>query len=44
MTVPNVLIIGATSAIAEAMARRYAKRSANFYLLGRNELRLGAIV
>ncbi len=44
MTAPNVLIIGATSAIAEAMARLYAKRSANFYLLGRSEFRLGAIV
>ena len=43
MTTPNVLIIGATSAIAEAMARRYAKRSANLYLLARNEDRLATI-
>lgn len=44
MTRPNVLIIGATSAIAEAMARRYAQRSANLHLLGRNEDRLAAMV
>ena len=43
MTSPNVLIIGATSAIAEAMARRWAERSANLYLLARNEARASTI-
>ena len=36
----NVLIIGATSAIAEATDRVFAKRSDKLYLLGRNEERL----
>jgi short-subunit dehydrogenase len=44
MTTPNVLIVGATSAIAEAMARRWAERSANLYLLARNEARAEAMV
>jgi decaprenylphospho-beta-D-erythro-pentofuranosid-2-ulose 2-reductase len=36
----KVLIVGATSAIAEATARLYATRHAGLYLLGRNEERL----
>lgn len=39
----KILIIGATSAIAEAVARRYAERNAAFYLLARNASRLEAI-
>jgi decaprenylphospho-beta-D-erythro-pentofuranosid-2-ulose 2-reductase len=34
--VKNVVIVGATSAIAEEVAKRYAKDGANFYLLARN--------
>ena len=36
----KILIIGATSAIAESTARRYAKEGASLYLLARNEERL----
>lgn len=39
----SVLIVGATSAIAEATARRYAARGAALYLLGRDERRLAQI-
>ncbi len=39
----RILIIGATSAIAEAVARRYASRAATIHLLGRREERLQAI-
>lgn len=39
----NVLIIGATSAIAEATARRYAANGDNLFLLGRDVQRLEAI-
>ncbi|MFZ1830707.1 MAG: SDR family oxidoreductase [Candidatus Competibacteraceae bacterium] len=39
----NILIIGATSAIAEATARRFAATGARFYLVGRNTERLTAI-
>lgn len=39
----NILIIGATSAIAEATARRFAAEGANLYLLGRNTEKLVAI-
>ncbi len=39
----NILIIGATSAIAEATARRFAATGARFYLVGRNTERLAAI-
>ncbi|HCB15316.1 MAG TPA: short-chain dehydrogenase [Gammaproteobacteria bacterium] len=39
----NILIIGATSAIAEATARRFAASGARFYLAGRNVERLAAI-
>jgi short-subunit dehydrogenase len=41
--VSRVLIVGATSAIAEAVARRYAARGAALYLTARDETRLGAI-
>lgn len=36
----NILIVGATSAIAEATARIFARRGANLYLLARNSERL----
>jgi len=39
----NILIIGATSAIAEATARRFAASGARFYLVGRNAAKLAAI-
>jgi decaprenylphospho-beta-D-erythro-pentofuranosid-2-ulose 2-reductase len=39
----RILIIGATAAIAEAVARRYASRGASIHLLGRREARLHAI-
>lgn len=39
----RILIIGATSAIAEATARRYAARGAAIHLVGRQEQRLSAI-
>lgn len=39
----NVLIIGATSAIAEAVARRYASRGASLFLVGRRAERLQVI-
>jgi len=39
----NMLIIGATSAIAEATARRFAATGARFYLVGRHAERLAAI-
>ncbi|TQU79719.1 short-chain dehydrogenase, partial [Xanthomonas perforans] len=39
----RVLIIGATSAIAEATARRYAARGAAIHLLGRQVPRLETI-
>lgn len=39
----RVLIFGATSAIAEAAARRFAKEGAQFYLVARNEKALGDI-
>jgi short-subunit dehydrogenase len=41
--VKNILVIGATSAIAEATARLWAKKGDRLYLLGRNEERLPAI-
>lgn len=40
----NVLIIGATSAIAEATARQLALRGINLYLLGRNKERLEMLI
>jgi decaprenylphospho-beta-D-erythro-pentofuranosid-2-ulose 2-reductase len=39
----NVLIIGATSAIAEATARRYAARGARLFLVARDTARLADI-
>jgi decaprenylphospho-beta-D-erythro-pentofuranosid-2-ulose 2-reductase len=39
----NVLIIGATSAIAMEVGKLYAKRKANLFLIGRNEERLAAV-
>jgi len=39
----NILIIGATSAIAEAVAKQYAAKKDNIYLLARNEARLATI-
>lgn len=39
----KILIIGATSAIAEAIARRYAARASALYLAGRSTERLNAI-
>ena len=39
----NILIIGATSAIAEATARLFARQGHRLYLLGRNQRRLSAI-
>lgn len=39
----NILIIGATSAIAEHFARLYAKDKAGFFLIGRNLERLNVI-
>jgi decaprenylphospho-beta-D-erythro-pentofuranosid-2-ulose 2-reductase len=39
----RVLIIGATSAIAEATARRYAERGAAIHLVGRQAARLATI-
>ena len=38
----NILIIGATSAIAEATSRRFAAAGARFYLVGRNAEKLAA--
>ncbi|MCB1745056.1 MAG: SDR family oxidoreductase [Gammaproteobacteria bacterium] len=40
---PQVLIIGATSAIAQAVARRYASRGARLVLIARNEPLLQAV-
>jgi short-subunit dehydrogenase len=39
----RILILGATSAIAEHTARLWASRGARLYLVGRNERRLSAI-
>jgi decaprenylphospho-beta-D-erythro-pentofuranosid-2-ulose 2-reductase len=39
----RILIMGATSAIAEATARRFAARGDALFLVGRNAQRLGAI-
>ena len=40
----NVLIVGATSAIAEAVAQRYAMQGDRLFLLARNTERLGTLV
>lgn len=39
----NILIFGATSAIAQATAQRYAAQGARFYLLARNAAKLAAM-
>lgn len=39
----NILIIGATSAIAEAVARQYAQAGNNLFLVGRNQDKLDTI-
>ncbi|MGH8078909.1 MAG: short-chain dehydrogenase, partial [Lysobacter sp.] len=39
----RILLIGATSAIAEATARVYASRGAELFLVGRDHGRLQAI-
>jgi decaprenylphospho-beta-D-erythro-pentofuranosid-2-ulose 2-reductase len=39
----KILIIGATSAIAESVARRYAQRASALHLVARSESRLGVI-
>ena len=39
----KILIIGATSAIAEATARRYAKKGSKLYLIARNGERLATL-
>lgn len=41
--VKNIIIIGATSAIAEATARLYAQRGDKLYLIARNEERLSSM-
>jgi decaprenylphospho-beta-D-erythro-pentofuranosid-2-ulose 2-reductase len=41
--IPRILIIGATSAIAEATARLWAQERAHLYLLGRNPAKLQII-
>nr|WP_315429382.1 SDR family oxidoreductase [uncultured Albidiferax sp.] len=43
MTKKNILIIGATSGIAEAVARRYARQACNFVLVARNQEKLDTI-
>jgi decaprenylphospho-beta-D-erythro-pentofuranosid-2-ulose 2-reductase len=40
---PKVLVLGATSAIAIAVMRLYATRSASFYLIARNEEKLSTV-
>ena len=40
----NVLIFGATSAIAQAVAQRYAARGDRLYVVGRNPAKLDALV
>lgn len=39
----RIVIFGATSAIAQALARRYADEGAQFFLVGRNPERLAAV-
>jgi decaprenylphospho-beta-D-erythro-pentofuranosid-2-ulose 2-reductase len=41
--IPHILIIGATSAIAEATARLWAQERAHLYLMGRNPAKLQII-
>lgn len=42
-TIHNIFISGATSAMAQAFARRYAGRKARFYLLGRDPVKLDIV-
>ncbi|MGA9032917.1 MAG: SDR family oxidoreductase [Sulfuricaulis sp.] len=39
----NILIIGATSGIAEAVARRYAEQGARLFLVARNNIKLETV-
>jgi decaprenylphospho-beta-D-erythro-pentofuranosid-2-ulose 2-reductase len=39
----KIVIIGATSAIAQAVAKQYAKQNAEFFLVGRNTSRLQTV-
>ena len=41
--IQNILIIGATSGIAEAVARRYAEQGARLFLVARNDKKLEVI-
>jgi short-subunit dehydrogenase len=43
MTTKNILIIGATSGIAEAIARRYAAQGCNLVLVARDQQKLDVI-
>lgn len=43
MSPPNVLIIGATSAIAQSCARLWARQSARLFLVGRNPDKLASL-
>ena len=36
----NILLVGATSAIAKAISRLYSERNARLFLIARNEARL----
>jgi decaprenylphospho-beta-D-erythro-pentofuranosid-2-ulose 2-reductase len=42
-TKQNIMIIGATSGIAEAVARRYAQVGTSFFLVARNEAKMQAM-
>ena len=44
MSIPSVVIVGATSAIAEHIARLYAEQGAKLFLVGRNKSKLDMIV
>jgi len=39
----NILILGATSAIAQAVGRRYAREGASFFLVARDEAKLAMV-
>lgn len=43
MTIKNILIVGATSGMAEAVARRYAAEACNFVLVARDQGKLDII-
>ena len=42
--IENILIIGATSAIAVETARLFAEKNMSLFLVGRNQERLKAVV